>query len=502
MARISSWISHNSVENYPTHIIRQLYQPPFAEFLILHINLLSGSDFFSNSVQFWFMLFTLAAITTVAKSLGLNAKFQYLTALLVISLPEVVLQSSSTQNDLVITFFVIAAMYFAIKAVTYHNLHYYLPFGLATGLAMLTKGTAYIYLFPVLLIAALYVLYKIVKYKIYIHLVYGITALIIAATVNIPHWQRNYTLTGSVLGVDKNESRLYANEHMSGMLLLSNLIKNGGLHIGIKGDSHISNFTDTIIHKLHSAVNINVDDPALNYLKIKYSTQASAAHEDSARNPFQFILIIIAFIVVTYHALKNRKHAVAAVLMFTIILQVLLFCAYLKWQPWHSRLHITMFVLALPVICYAASISNLFKKTVKIILPIILLYATLIVIDNNLRPLKPAYLRQDRYQKYFVAKPDAYYEYLTVKKQIEQSDFKNIGLIIGADDWQYPLFADCYSQTINPVHINVSNYTVKAGKRGNIDCIVSTTINKPKITYRGKDFYNQNPQNKIISIYK
>jgi hypothetical protein len=54
MARIPNWISHQSVEHYPTHIIRQIYQPPFSEFVIMHFNILNCGDYFSNSVQFFF----------------------------------------------------------------------------------------------------------------------------------------------------------------------------------------------------------------------------------------------------------------------------------------------------------------------------------------------------------------------------------------------------------------------------------------------------------------
>ena len=49
----AEWIQRGSIDFYPTAIERQNYQPPLAEFAILHLQLLSGSDRFANLVQ-WF----------------------------------------------------------------------------------------------------------------------------------------------------------------------------------------------------------------------------------------------------------------------------------------------------------------------------------------------------------------------------------------------------------------------------------------------------------------
>jgi len=54
LGRITSWISHGSIAYFPTAITPQLFQPPFAEFAIMHVNLLAGNDYFSAAVQFSF----------------------------------------------------------------------------------------------------------------------------------------------------------------------------------------------------------------------------------------------------------------------------------------------------------------------------------------------------------------------------------------------------------------------------------------------------------------
>lgn len=53
LARVANWIQAGSVEFYPAATLRQFYQSPFAEYVILHLQLLEGFDHFANLVQFF-----------------------------------------------------------------------------------------------------------------------------------------------------------------------------------------------------------------------------------------------------------------------------------------------------------------------------------------------------------------------------------------------------------------------------------------------------------------
>ena len=59
MSRIMYWIGNESVNHFPSHVLRHLYQPPFTEYVIMNINLLNGNDYFSNSVQWLFLVFSI-----------------------------------------------------------------------------------------------------------------------------------------------------------------------------------------------------------------------------------------------------------------------------------------------------------------------------------------------------------------------------------------------------------------------------------------------------------
>ncbi|WP_428328055.1 ArnT family glycosyltransferase [Mucilaginibacter sp.] len=502
MARISSWVSHRSVAHYPTHIIRQIYQPPFAEYVITHFDILNSSDLFSNSVQFFFLLFTLVSTALIVEDWGLGRPYKIMAIVLAATIPEVVLQASSTQNDIVVSFFIVATWYFAIKAVKGCKPSDYLFLGAAIGLALLTKGTAYLFLAPILLLCGITLLISLVKTKNFNYLWFSLITVFIAVSINTGHYYRNYKLTGSPLGVDKQESQTYSNQKMSPALLLSGMVKNSGLHMSLMYAKPIAANTSKIIYKLHNAAGIDINDPAVNYRNNIFDVKNGITDEDSAPNMLHYLLLLAAVIIIIAAA---KKAYAAGVFPFFIIvvLQIIVFCLYLKWQPWNSRLHTPIFLIAVPLICYAFSIHKTFRKIGYIIAPVVLIYALLVSLHNDKRPYSNEITGTTRFQKYFKGNAPAYPEYSTVMNAMSRYNCKNIGLILGVDDWEYPLFNDCFSRQINPVYIKVDNLTKDLPQNSaTVDCIVSTGPPSPFIDFNGKRFYNQTLKNKKIGFYK
>jgi len=104
MSRIVHWIQNHSVENYPTHILRQLYLPPWAEYAIMHVLFFAPNDQWANIVQWFSLLGCLIGVSLIAQELGANRRTQIFSSVLVITIPMVILQGASTQNDLVVAF--------------------------------------------------------------------------------------------------------------------------------------------------------------------------------------------------------------------------------------------------------------------------------------------------------------------------------------------------------------------------------------------------------------
>lgn len=514
LSRITGWISRGSVGHFPTNIFYQVYQSPFAEYVIMHFNILSRNDYFSATVQFCFLLFTLATLTCLIKTLGLPRRYQVLAIIFTALIPEVLLQASSTQNNIVESFFVLTAYYLTLKAIKGTQFKDYFFLGIAVGLALLTKATAYIYLFPILLLFSINIFIRLFKTSDLKYLWYPLMVMLIGLAINCRQYQRNYAMDKNLLGAPQAEVGIYTNAKMGPLLLLSNVIKNAGMQMGMMGITAPAILSDTVIHKLHTVAGLNINSPDNNFGSAIYQVPTGGAnHEDGAPNPFHFLLVVIACSIICFSSFKSKQNVRVLQLLLIVFIQVVFFCWYLKWQPWNTRMHVQFFILSVPLFCYAVSINSLFKKIVyTVAMPVILLYAFVLVLHNSSRPYlllnkQRPYITttifDDRYKKYFDNKPPMYPEYQKVNDTIQAAGYKNIGLILGSNDWQYPLFNNCYSREINPIHLFVKNATKNVKDVfTSVDCVVSTTINKPFIDYNGKRFYNTDNKNQFIHLYK
>ncbi len=150
------------------------------------------------------------------------------------------------------------------------------------------------------------------------------------------------------------------------------------------------------------------------------------------------------------------------------------------------------------------------------VLLILVVYAFGIVLLNRIRPLitldrssgfgkitTNINVSDSRFKKYFACRDEVYNEYNATKHLMQEMNCNTIGLELGHDDWEYPLFLECYHADICPININVDNVSksIPSGTH-KIDCIVSTTTNKHFIEYKGRKFYNLLPAHTQVWIYK
>lgn len=151
MPRVMHWIQNKTVAHYPTAIQRQLYYAPWAEFAIAHLQILSDGDRFANMVQWFSMVGSLVAVSLIARELGADKKGQLFAALFVVSIPMGILQSSSTQNDYVVSFWLVCFVYYGLIILKTPNYWLASAIGASLGLAIMTKPIAYLYATPFLL---------------------------------------------------------------------------------------------------------------------------------------------------------------------------------------------------------------------------------------------------------------------------------------------------------------------------------------------------------------
>jgi len=120
----------------------------------------------------------------------------------------------------------------------------------------------------------------------------------------------------------------------------------------------------------------------------------------------------------------------------------LCFCVVFRWQPWHGRLHLPLFVLAAPFV--AVALASLVERGPGHQMLVLALGVSSIpyLLMNEARPLvgKRSLLRQTRAETLFNNNPDLRDSYERVAQSLLRSHCRDIGLNLGGDGWDYPLW--------------------------------------------------------------
>jgi Dolichyl-phosphate-mannose-protein mannosyltransferase len=150
LSRAAAWYQQDAYGHLHAHTARQNAYPPNAEMLTLFTMVFSHGDRFTALPQYVSELALLVAIFGIARRVGFRRSEAAFASLIFATMSEIVLEATSTQNDLVVTACVVIAAYFVLG----RTLRECSLAGLALGLALGTKFSG-IWAFPVVALIAL-----------------------------------------------------------------------------------------------------------------------------------------------------------------------------------------------------------------------------------------------------------------------------------------------------------------------------------------------------------
>ncbi len=436
MARVANWVDHRSVRDYPTHIIRQLYLGPWAEFAITHLQILSGGDRFANCVQFLAMLGSVFGVSLLAKKLGASMQAQLFASVFCATIPMGVLQASSTQTDYVTAFWFLAFLNFTIGPVDASSPGPAAQAALAgasLGLAALTKMTALVIAAPFLLWLT-FVL--IGKQRARAAILLGIIA-VAALAMNAGHLLRNERAFGWPLG-PRAEAAMYANEIHTPAALASNVIRNLAVNLGtpLGTEGILGEGIFAALMRVHNWTGLDVNDRRTTFLDTQFGYSFSL-NEDYAGNPVHLILAGFAMLAALWGFRQNRRAAVYSACLFAAFL---VFCGYLKWQPWISRLQLPLFVVAAPIFGLFLSRDSL-RRVAPLVAGLLLFVGVLYATEGEVRPLvgRATILERPRTDLYFAVRSNLREPFIAAAAELARGGATTVGIISGVDDWEYPL---------------------------------------------------------------
>jgi 4-amino-4-deoxy-L-arabinose transferase-like glycosyltransferase len=355
MSRVMHWVQNQSLAYYPTTITWQLWMPPFSEFSQLHWQLLTGGDVLASLHQWYHLVFIMAAVSATVGLLGVRKRGQILSAMFILTVPIVVLQASGAKNDIVLSFFIAALLYYVVKAAV-AELSYvdWVAAGISVALGVLTKGTFSFFALPLLAWLLISMLKK-AGWK--NALMFAAIGLVLVLLFNGAHWMRNTRTFGSPFTSEERSSLM--NSRFGASVTLSNLSRHAVVQMN--GKYGIVNETLMIaVEGIHQWLDMDLFDPGITLGPREFYYVPT--REEVAGNPFHFAITGLLVLLCVF-GLINKKFRSEAYLVMILsgvaLAGAILFSAAFRWQAWSTRFFIPYYVLFSPVFGYYLASAHL-----------------------------------------------------------------------------------------------------------------------------------------------
>ena len=296
LPRVLTWIQNSNIDFFSTPDQRQLFMPPFTDYLILHLYLLNNDIFLANFTQWLAMFFSLITVSSITKELGGSKKAQILSVFMVITIPMGILQSTSMQTDYIVAFWFLNFIYFTILYKKKPNLKNLISLSIALGLGILTKQNMYLFSLPFLLL--LFYNFREINKKKFLGQLFILGIIVIS--INYTHLSRTYDLYGNLTSSHPENIKLL-NEKISPKYFSSNIIRNLSLNLTLPNKSYNEKLRNGVKF-FHQKIGISITDSKNTFGKdfyIYFST-----YEAHASNTLHFLSYLICMIII----FSNKKY--------------------------------------------------------------------------------------------------------------------------------------------------------------------------------------------------
>ena len=197
------WIQNQTVSYYASWDARQVFYPPFSEYLVLQTYLLSSSDLFVNIISTFAYAISCISIYAIGKELLLKKSSIYFSLLLFMMCPIAISISLTTQVEMLIVMWVLLFTYYVIRIVKKNFLDISKEFvenvcflSIVMGLGYITKSSIALIYFPFIIWIFITFIKKGTKIKLL--LFYSFIVLIMVMFICFPHLWRYIQYTGEL----------------------------------------------------------------------------------------------------------------------------------------------------------------------------------------------------------------------------------------------------------------------------------------------------------------
>ena len=398
LARVAHWVQNRSVYQFPTHYPAQIELSPLHEYNMAQLHVLTHTDRLDGFVQLFAVALCVVGASEIARLLGGSRHAQVLAAGLVATIPSVVLEATSTQNN---DFAGAVATAFLTLLLVWARSNRCAPVAVllagAGSLAVLTKGTLVI---VAITIAAPVIVLGVARQARTVGCARAITqsalALLIGAGVAFlvcgPFLIRNLYIYGALSGPTSRSTISYNLTPAAGA---ANVIRSTASNFQIGSGQGVE---ATISHLALSPLkfvydHLNVDPTDWHYLIGKPSDAFASGNfsarqrdEDYGADPWQTLGIVVTLAVMGVRVMRgDRILRLPLIVGGGLSIGYILFTATARWSPYGVRYQIPLLVI------WCSLIALLLARMRRWIGLAVVLSATVLTLPmllyNNSRPI-------------------------------------------------------------------------------------------------------------------
>ncbi len=436
LTKIEHWIANGDLDPYPTIQNQQIILVPGAEYLLLQARLLTGDDSLYNLLQWAASLLGGLAISRGAAQLGAGRVGQLIAAAVFMTAPAVALESTSTQNDLVVTAWVVCAATLALdSARRVATLGDVLSLATVAGLTAVTKSTGLMALAPILVFWGICQL----RQRVLLRTV-GAALAVVAGMVVLagPALLRVSEAFGSPLGPPGYSAAL-STERKDPPAVLVNGLRLAASTLLTPVPAVNAVVSDTVLG-IADLVDVDPNDPKITQWRSVFPGDRWKPDEDRSPYPVQSALILAALAAaLVWRRLPPLVRAYAVTALGAFVLTA----AVVKWQYWGNRLILPAFALAAPLTGYWADRLRSHRAgAAALVVAMVAAFASggVAVAYGQPRRLvgQGSVFTLSDWEERFVRMPNQSVAYQQAIDAIRASGVRRVGVVMDGDLWEYP----------------------------------------------------------------
>jgi hypothetical protein len=353
LPKIEHWVAQHDVQFFATRIHRQLSIAPGAEYLLLHLRVLTGGDLFYNLLQWAAGVACVLLASRIAGQLGGSPRTQLLAGFVVGTTPLVTLEATSTQTDLVVAGWVGCVATLVLDQLRRRTgWADTLLLGAAVGLTSLTKTTGLLAAGPLLLIwlvAQVRLARGALPRRLPATALAGVGIIAVALALAGPYLNRLDDAYGNPLGPPYLRDSISMQRHDPGALLV-NALRIGQTALEVPS-SRLNRLTASAVIQVAGWVHVEPNDPKITFPDSAFPSVTWRPDEDHAAFPAEALLVLAGALVLLIRPRRAGPDEQAPVRAYAgaFWLALLLYLVTVKWQPWGNRLMLFALVLGAPL---------------------------------------------------------------------------------------------------------------------------------------------------------